>query len=1189
LDQETIVSFISLCNRAQKNNKLIIDARYHFFVRSLEGCYLAMSTNPKLFLTREKYYKENNNNFCVFEIAICDDCGKFAFVGKIENNHLVQSGKLEEKVNYYFLASDENNEICNDDDDYDTKKTQHYYLCKKCGAIIEDYKFKNIPCECGIDNYIEIVQAKDLKIGARCATCHTGKYQRFYLGNEAATSVLATSLYEELPELTYEEEPKRDKNDDNNIFFIKNNYKKRKSICRQFLAFSDGRQEAAKFACYLSKSYNEFLRRRGICQIVNEYKDTIINSVFTIPDFVNKLTSLFSNKKSFAKSNIDDDNLTAISQENAWVAMLNELARFNSPTSLTQLGILQFEYLGNTKDIISNIAKKYKTTDDIVKNLLNLLVFEIVKDGALSTNTDTDINDDDREYIFFTPNQKFISYTQDSKNKKNYITDWMPKFDIKNNTYHKTNKLYYIMKSLNIDSNESIKFLNDYFDYLKSPQYNSYCLLDNDGAYVMPAKYFRVKIAGDPSIKWYKCNKCGKISQFNINGHCISPKCNNIVEEINPFELNKDNHFAKLYSSNSMSPLFIKEHTAQLSKRESCDYQQQFIRKEINALSCSTTFEMGVDVGDLETVFLRDVPPLPSNYAQRAGRAGRSINAVAYALTFAKLSSHDLSYFKEPEKMICGKIMPPIFKLDNEKIIRRHIYDIALSMFFANNQDLYNHNDAEKFINEKGYIKFTNWLKSYPEELKDLIIKSIPNVNNLHSRLDINNFGWLDQFIGDDGIFTILLKEYENNINIFEKLIEKYKKNNDSDSAKMLYKCQTKLENYKKNKLIDFLARGNILPRYGFPIDTVELEQYAASPNIDKLKLNRDLQIAIAEYAPSSEVIADGNLYTSRYIKKSNISKENKEWYTAYIGVCPNCQGLNYSITPVDENGIICTSCGKTISSYDFKESIEPRSGFITEKETKKVPLTSQEKNYKSEDYYIGNKEAKIIEKHMFKFNGINITIESTTNDSLLVKSINYFYVCPKCGFSYAQDEIIKADKKATKEMQNFSHVIETINKHEGLFGPCDCYKLNRYFLHHTFNTDVAKIDFGCDTSDYDTMVSTMYAILNSISKYLNIERKDIKACLSLKFINSIKNYSIIIYDSVPGGAGHSRRLVTNDGKLLYNILKEALSNMKNCSCDPSCYNCLRSYENQKIHDKLNRHLVIKFLENFMGKIETIN
>lgn len=104
-----------------------------------------------------------------------------------------------------------------------------------------------------------------------------------------------------------------------------------------------------------------------------------------------------------------------------------------------------------------------------------------------------------------------------------------------------------------------------------------------------------------------------------------------------------------------MQPLHIKEHTAQLGREEQQKYQEMFVNKEINALSCSTTFEMGVDVGDLETVYLRNMPPSPANYVQRAGRAGRGKNAAAFSLTYAKLSSHDFTYFKNPENMITGK------------------------------------------------------------------------------------------------------------------------------------------------------------------------------------------------------------------------------------------------------------------------------------------------------------------------------------------------------------------------------------------------------------------------------------------------------------------------------------------------------------------------------------------------------
>jgi superfamily II DNA or RNA helicase len=1189
------IAFISLCSRAVKNGKSLVDARYHFFIRSLEGCYIALTPKKNLFLNRQKTY----DDYAVFEVAICDDCGKYALVGKEQNGYLIQTSKRDDKVEYYYLFEDENDEI--EDDETDDTSEERYYLCPHCGAMVEENRIKNKPCDCNSNEYIKVVKAKrpnnDKSTGLpKCGNCHRGRYNRFYLGNDAATSVLATSLYEELPELSYEEGESNQPSVKINVFAraVAQGRKTAKKTGRQFLVFSDSRQEAAKFACYLGKSYDEFLRRRGICHIAEEQRDTIINSVFTISDFVTKLTSYFSNKRSFASSNSDNSNLTTKSSKNAWVAMLNELARVNASTSLTSLGVLQFEYLGNTEELISQIAKTYNSDYQSVKDLLNLLIFEVVKAGAICTNSDTDIDDNDREYIFYTPSQRFITKLQSPDKKKATVTDWIPR-NKKNNKdeYYKTNKLYYVIKYLDLSEKDAAEFLEQYYDYLTDPENgNEYCMEDknNDGTFVLPAKYFRVRIFGDPNAKWYKCSRCGKVSPYHLHGHCITVKCDAKANEVDPAELRKDNHFSELYFSDRMTPLFIKEHTAQLSKRESAEYQEQFIKKEINALSCSTTFEMGVDVGDLETVFLRDVPPLPSNYAQRAGRAGRSVNAAAYCLTFAKLSSHDLSFFKEPEKMINGVILPPLFKVDNEKIVKRHIYAVALSMFFAMKPEYYNSNDASKFINDKGYTEFFDWLDTKPIRLTDLLKRSIPDIDNLHVRIGIDDYSWIEDFKGPDGVFTVLIREYENNVKQFEDLIKKFKRENELDKA---LKCERKMRHYMNNKLIDFLARGNILPRYGFPVDTVELEQNATAANINKLRLSRDLSIAIAEYAPSSEVIADGKLYTSRYIKKSNVGNNKKEWKTAYLGKCQNeeCQATNYSITPISKEGVKCSCCGTMLYPMDFSESIEPVSGFVTEREAKEVPLSRQEKNYKSEDVYIGNTESKTIDRFSFKYNGISVDIESTVNDSLMVKSYNNFYVCPKCGYALAEDETITGDAEANKLIKNKAHKIVSAKKHESLFGQydCDCQELIRYSMHHVFNTDVAKINFGCDTSDYKTMVSTMYAILYAISDYLNIERRDIKACLSWKIVNHTIDYSIIIYDAVPGGAGHSRRLVTNDGIMLQRVLRLALHNMESCSCDPSCYNCLRSYDNQKIHEELDRKLAAKFLSQLIGTVEVVS
>ena len=188
-----------------------------------------------------------------------------------------------------------------------------------------------------------------------------------------------------------------------------------------------------------------------------------------------------------------------------------------------------------------------------------------------------------------------------------------------------------------------------------------------------------------------------------------------------------------------------------------------------------------------------------------------------------------------------------------------------------------------------------------------------------------------------------------------------------------------------------------------------------------------------------------------------------------------------------------------------------------------------------------------------------------------------------------AEDEGI-GEKEVEKQMRDGALSVTTAKAHESLYGQynCNCHELVRRSLHHEFKTDVAKISFKCNTSDYNTMVSVMYAILNAMAKDLNIERRDIKACLSAKLINGIFDLSIVMYDSVPGGAGHSRRLVTKEGKMLQSIFMSALKSMSECNCEPSCYNCLRSYENQKIHDLLDRRLAIEFLQQFVGKVELV-
>ncbi|MEA4937230.1 MAG: DEAD/DEAH box helicase [Paludibacter sp.] len=1177
ITQQQAVAFVALCAKAIKNGKPLVDIRYHYFLKALDGCYLALDYENSLSLVRKDYYTVSyNNSPKMFEITVCEDCGEIAIVGKIERDKLIRTGGLDDRT-FFQVHFDENlSDKEYGEDEKKSKEGIQFYLCKNCGAIVTEDEVHNNWCSCGNTQKIKLTKLKDEK----CLNCD-GTLRRFNLGYDAATGVVATSLYEQIPEYIFTFEDNAEKQTTKNPFLLQPEKKKNKSKTgSQFLVFSDSRQGAAKFACFLGDMYKQFLRRRGIWNVVNQ-EETKYTKGVCISDFVGLLDNYFSSLKLFRKSNSDSAESSIVeNRRNAWVAVLDEMYNCNRDTSLVALGKIAFEYLGNSNDIVNVVVNNYRLTNEDAKNFLNYLAFEIVRAAAIVTDNDTDINNSDREYLYFTPVQKVVTKHKD---KTLYGSQgFMPTpYTLKSGEkkYYRSNKLTVTKRILNLDEERAIEFLSNYWDYLVSDS-NKYKLETKDGnGYFVPAKFFNAKF-GETAALW-KCEKCGKVTQFNIGNNCIQIGCDGKLDRLDSKEFCKDNYYAMLYQSDKISPLFVKEHTAQLSKKEALDYQQQFIRKEINALSCSTTFEMGVDVGDLETVFLRNIPPLASNYAQRVGRAGRSINAAAFALTFARLSSHDFTFFDNPKEMINGMIYPPNFTLENEKILKRHIYAVAISLYLRLHPELYSGNNAKAFINDKGYQGFTEWLNSEPKEFSNLLRESISISNEQLNNKYLNSFDWLEEFCGEQGIFKKIINEFETNVDYLKKEYEKAMRARDEKTASVFNR---KLERYQKNDLIDFLVRGNILPKYGFPIDSVELTQNIAANNFKSLNLSRDLSVAIAEYAPSGEVVADGGLYTSRYIRKPIVNKtELGDFETAYLAKCPECDNINFSNMPVGNDGKECAICGHILKSRDFYKSIEPRAGFIAEEEVKDVPLTSQERKYKTEAIYIGDKTAFPISKYNYKFENIKLEVESTANDSLVVKSTEFFYVCPKCGYSIAGDETSKLNDYEDYRVgvSKIERLKNARNGHKNPFGKgnCSCITLAKYCLHHEFRTDVAKITFGCDTSDYATMLSVMYALLNSFANELNIERRDIKACLTYKVTSGRMEHRIIIYDEVPGGAGHSRQLVTQDGQVLRAVIKRAIKVLETCECEPSCYRCLRSYENQKKHEILDRTKALSFLK----------
>lgn len=1126
-------ALVQLGSRTQdETGHPVLSARYHLFVRATEGAFVSFSEHgPRMFLGRHEVDPDTGR--AVFEFGTCSRCGAVHLSGEVEargrQEYFVPTKKADGAVNWLVLADanvdafvDEDEATFDDEHGKGSDPTTRT-LCTGCGqlGIVGMARCNTAQCTGGpMLTVREHPRAK--KIMTRCTECGALSRQgirRLRTDTNAAPAVVTTALYQQLPEAVGEKADQV-------------------GAGRKLLMFSDSRQGAAFAAPYLNRTYSRLLERRYMAQAL---RDAGPGEPITTGDLAILTRERAQAAGTFPRSMGAIETKQEINQ---WV--MGELITTETRQSLEGLGLMT---VGLKRD--SRVPLRGFTAlgldEDEAWALLNVLVKTARMQGALSPLERVDIKEER-----FAPRNTVVRMRSTGSDAKKAVISWNPS----GRPGTSNSRIVFLDKVLAAlgNSTSAATILEGCWKLLES---SKYLTAESDRVLgpVFQLDHTRLTLTEGRSSAWFLCDTCRTLTAYSVRGVCPNSRC---IGALQPFDLPDvdadTNHYRVMYQTMNSAPLTAQEHTAQWDAKEAAKIQRQFIDGKVNVLSCSTTFELGVDVGDLQSVVMRNMPPKTANYVQRAGRAGRRAASAALVVTYANRTAHDLAKYQDPASMIAGHMRIPWVPVDNARIARRHAHSITMAAYFRHRAE----HDGETWRHAGPFFsppapdqvspaaRVKHFLDPVPAPVDEALRTALPP--EVQVELGIHDGSWVDVLVD---LLATVEAEVRFDIDLYNEMIDAAARERKFGLGKKLTET---LRTIESRELLGFLAGKNVLPKYGFPVDTVELRTlHAAEPIGRQLELGRDLALAIYDYAPGNQVVAGGKVWTSAGLRQV----PGRKLVPLSYRVCEVCK--RFESGHVLDDSVVCPTCSSAFKPA--RRLVRPEFGFIADRETRDVGTAPPERRRHGSSY-VESVGDEIGSYTWTGAGGMTVTARAGTRARLAVLSDGMgggFQVCQWCGWAKLNERTGRRSKHQRPE------------DGKDCGGPLDILSLG-----HQYESDVAEFTFGGISPrvvDESVWLSALYALIEGASESLEISRDDIDGALAW---SADLRRSLVLFDTVPGGAGAAKRIAENIGP----VLKTAVQRVTNCDCgeETSCYGCLRTYRNSRSHEELSRGAALKLL-----------
>lgn len=1183
---------IGMLARAEDQGFPLLPGRYHMAVNSIEGVAVLPSADSEGWskLKAARNYRDDDGQY--FPMLTCRKCGQPYLEGYEAAGHLHNrqqtDGEARGERRVFWLGSpvgyveDEDDEV----EEAAPKEYQKFWLDVKTGELAA--KTGAITLHAIQTQHDEQEKAWYVKKCPACGGSSSGAeaevVTRMHPGNEALGSVVTQRVLESLPA------------------GVIDNYDPRPAQGRNLLAFSDNRQDAAFFAPYFERTAIDVALRSAIRNVLKETSASI-----TAPQLAERIYQFWARDGQQAML-LDANGEICHDHQDVLAILLgsigNELCTPSGRrNSVEALGVVCVTY---DEQRLRALAQKVRTfwpsslpsDEKTISTLIHLFLENIRRERAISKFHKVALSDE-HVWGIYSGHRSFDLETGDTTVR----FKWVPSSSRHNR------RTWYLVEQLGVPREEAILFLKQIWEVMVKPPI---ALLERH----MPGFGLNgelIRFGNGDKVSLYVCRSCGLMQQHVVGNKCTAFNCRGDVDEVTFEEretLKSRNHYLASYEESSHAPVRAREHTASLSTDLREDIERKFADRKINLLSCTTTMEMGVDLGDLEAVVNLNVPPSIANYQQRTGRAGRRAQAAPFCVTVARNTNFDQAAVRYFPEYLASTPGTPFIHLDNEELFKRHQFSVLLSHLLRRRISDLNIN-APSLKHLFGELFTKDELRAFTDELLSWFESPEGEVAISEAERLIQQLPDAVRSNGARGtrlrnLFAGAMREFSEEIcERFAKYTEKMvEAATVSDFNKASY-WQNMRDDFMGQLLVDQLSKRGLIPTYSFPVHSLSLEVLTeAKQNFfggkSDVVLSRDASLGISEYSPGSEIVANGRIWESAGLAHYPKAFMPERWYVA----CQECFHVDIGDAP-DEVPPACNNCGST-DGRRKRKFIEPH-GFVTSLAQRRGrDPGSNRRRVKSAD------EAKLIaapRDDVFEDTGLPflssafLSAKAGSEDGLrgtlfIANRGAYgegYYRCGYCNYCEPIKARITQAKIPGKQANNLipEARLDHTDPQTGL--KCKNDKMSRMGIDfvHRFDTDVRLFRFihvlpdpeSTDLSPrryHERVARTLAESFRlAVTKLLELYPGEVRAIYRL-YGQSGNRLEIVLYDGVPGGAGYCAR-IGEPGYAFSSFVEEARKQL-DCptDCESGCRTCLCDYSNQRYWDGFERKAALAWLDRLL-------